>query len=82
VGIAMLVTQQDLDSFHHFALGKLQKGGAESIAELARQWEIAREREEVQEALREATEDLKAGRYRPAEEVSREIERKFNFRSQ
>ena len=78
----MLVTQQDLDSFHNFALGKLQNGGAESIAELARQWEIAREREEVNEALREATEDLKAGRYRPAEEVSRDIERKFNFRGQ
>jgi hypothetical protein len=78
----MLVTQQDLDSFHHFALGKLQNGGAESITELARQWEIAREREEVNEALREAMEDLKAGRYRPAEEVSRDIERKFNFRGQ
>jgi hypothetical protein len=79
VGIAMLVTQQDLDSFHHFAQAKLQKGDAESIAELARQWEIAREREEVQEALREATEDLKAGRHRPAADVSREMRRKYNL---
>jgi hypothetical protein len=75
----MLVTQQDLDSFHHFALGKLQNGGAESITELARQWEIAREREEVNEALREATDDLKAGRYRPAADVSRDMRRKYNL---
>jgi hypothetical protein len=79
VGIAMLVTQQDLDSFHHFAQAKLQNGDAASIAELARQWEIAREREEVQEALREATEDLKAGRFRPAADVSRDMRRKYNL---
>jgi Arc/MetJ-type ribon-helix-helix transcriptional regulator len=36
----------------------------------------------VQDAIREAIDDLKAGRYRPAEEVSREIERKFNFRGE
>jgi len=79
VGIAMLVTQQDLDNFHRFAQQKLQNGGAESMAELARQWEIAREREEVNEALREATEDLKAGRYRPAADVSRDMRRKCNL---
>jgi Arc/MetJ-type ribon-helix-helix transcriptional regulator len=33
-------------------------------------------------AIGEAIDDLKAGRYRPAEEVSREIERKFNFRGE
>ena len=36
----------------------------------------------VEEAIREAVEDLRAGRYRPAEEVSREIELKFNFRGE
>jgi Arc/MetJ-type ribon-helix-helix transcriptional regulator len=34
----------------------------------------------VDNAIREAIDDLRAGRYRPVEEVSREIERKFNFR--
>jgi Arc/MetJ-type ribon-helix-helix transcriptional regulator len=37
------------------------------------------EREEVNEALREATEDLKAGRFRPAADVSRDMRRKFNL---
>jgi hypothetical protein len=82
VGFAMLVTQQDLDSFHHFAQAKLQSGEAESIAELARQWKSPANAKKLKNALREATEDLKAGRYRPAEEVSRDIECKFNFRSQ
>jgi Arc/MetJ-type ribon-helix-helix transcriptional regulator len=36
----------------------------------------------AEDAIREAIEDLNAGRYRPAEEVSREIERKFNFRGE
>ncbi len=79
MGIAMLVTQQDLNSFYHFALAKLQNGDAESIAEFAWQWEIVREREEVQEALREATEDLKAGRFCPAADVSRDMRRKYNL---
>jgi Arc/MetJ-type ribon-helix-helix transcriptional regulator len=36
----------------------------------------------VEDALREAIEDLKEGRYRPAEDVSREIDRRFNFRGE
>jgi len=78
----MSVTPDQLDDFHQFALAKVKNGGAESIAELAHQWAIARERAEVNQALREAIEDLSAGRFRPAEEVSREIDRKFGFRSQ
>ena len=75
----MSVTLNQLEDFHRFAQTKLGNGGAESIAELARQWEIAREREEVNEALREATEELKAGRFRPAADVSRDMRRKFNL---
>jgi Arc/MetJ-type ribon-helix-helix transcriptional regulator len=40
---------------------------------------IEREREEVREAIREATEDLKAGRYRPAADVSRDMRQKYNL---
>jgi hypothetical protein len=36
----------------------------------------------VEEALREAIEDLKEGRYRPAEEVARDIDRRFTFRGE
>lgn len=75
----MSVSLKQLDSFHRFAEQKLQDGEVESIAELARQWEIAREREEVSEALREASEDLKAGRYRPAADVARDLRRKYHL---
>jgi hypothetical protein len=34
---------------------------------------------QVNEALREATEDLKAGRFRPAADVSRDMRRQFNL---
>lgn len=75
----MSVTLTELESFHQFAQQKLADGGAESLAELAREWQAAREREEVHEALREATEDLHAGRFRPAADVSRDLRRKFNL---
>jgi putative addiction module CopG family antidote len=52
----------------------------EALAALRTRDEASRrEREEVQAALYEATEDLKAGRYRPAADVSRDIRRKFNL---
>jgi hypothetical protein len=75
----MSISLEQLESFHRFAQQKLQTGEAESIAELARQWEIVREREEVNEAIREGLEDLKAGRYRPAADVSRDMRRKYNL---
>lgn len=75
----MSVSLDQLDDFHRFAVHLVQRGDADSIAELARQWEAAREREAVNAALREAMEDLKAGRYRPAEEVTRELRRKYDL---
>ncbi len=77
----MSVSLDQLNDFHHFALAHVNQGDAQSIAELAQQWQAARERDEVNEALLEATEDLKAGRFRSAEEVSRDLERKFNLPS-
>jgi hypothetical protein len=74
----MSLSLEQLDSFHRFAQQKLQAGGAESIAELARQWEIVRERDEVNQAIREGLEDVNAGRYRPAADVSRDMRRKYN----
>jgi hypothetical protein len=77
----MSISLDQLNDFHHFALAHLGQGEARSIAELAQQWQVARDRDEVNQALREATEDLKAGRFRPADEVSRDLERKYNLPS-
>jgi putative addiction module CopG family antidote len=52
----------------------------EALAALqSREDAIRSEREEVREALREAAEDLRAGRHRPAAEVSREMRTKYNL---
>lgn len=52
----------------------------EALAALrSREEAVQREREEVREALREAAEDLKAGRFRPAADVSRDMRRKYNL---
>ena len=75
----MPVTLSELESFHQFAQQKLRNGGAESVEELMHTWRLAQEREEVHAALREATEDLRAGRYRPAEDVTRDLRRKYNL---
>jgi hypothetical protein len=75
----MSVSLEQLESFHRFAQQKVQVGEADSIAELAREWEIAQDREDVNEAIREAMEDFKAGRFRPAADVSRDMRRKYNL---
>ena len=52
----------------------------EALAALrSREEAVQREREEVRQALREATEDLNAGRYRPAADVSRDMRQKYNL---
>jgi hypothetical protein len=73
------VTLDQLNDFHRFAIARLGSGGAESLTELADQWQAAREREDVNQALREATGDLKAGRFRPADDVLRDFERKYSL---
>jgi hypothetical protein len=79
----MLVTQQDLDSFHHFAQQKLQNGGAESIEELFDLWRIEHptpeEQAEIHAIIRQGVADIKAGRGRPADEVMDELRRKYNL---
>jgi oligoribonuclease (3'-5' exoribonuclease) len=75
----MSISLDQLNDFHQFAVPHVRAGDVDSLAELARQWEAAREREEVKMALAEAFEDIQAGRYRPAEDVSRDLRKKFNL---
>jgi hypothetical protein len=79
----MLVTQQDLDSFHRFAQKKLQNGGAESIEELFDLWRIENPTPDdeagIHAAIRQGLTDIKAGRGRSADEVNAELRRKYNL---
>ena len=51
----MSVTHDQLNDFHHFALARLGDGGAESITELAQQWQAVHEWQGVNQALRKPT---------------------------
>jgi hypothetical protein len=76
----MSVTQEELDSFHRFASEKLNKGPADlSWDELFIHWQSARERDEVNTAIREGLADVEAGRYQDASEAMEEIRKEFDF---
>ncbi len=74
----MAVTQEQLDSFHRFATDKVNNGGAElSVADLYNLWRLenptAEEQKDIDAALAEGLDDIRAGRTQPADEVMREL---------
>ena len=76
----MPVTKEELDHFHQFAEQAIRCSDSEvSWDELFIQWQSARERSDVNEAIREGLADVEAGRYRPAAEVMEEIRKDFGF---
>jgi predicted transcriptional regulator len=79
----MSISSDDLNRFHQFADEKLRTAGAESMDELFDLWRIEHpspeEQAEIDEAIREGLADIAAGRYRPAEDVSRDMRRKYNL---
>jgi hypothetical protein len=76
----MPVTQEELDSFHRFASQKLNDESADlSWDELFIHWQSARERDEVNTAIREGLADVEAGRYQDASDAMEEIRKEFDF---
>jgi hypothetical protein len=79
----MSKTLSELETFYQFAKAKLSNDGADSLEELLDLWRIEHptpeEVADIQQAIREGIADLKAGRYRPAEDVVRDIRRKYNL---
>lgn len=70
----MSLTTQDLADFNQFATGKLTAGTAESIVELAREWEWERrEFEETVAELRQGLADMEAGKGRLLSESMNEL---------
>ena len=74
----MTITYQDLQQFHLFAVGKVTGGGAESVTQLAAEWEALREDETMAELRRRAA-DMEAGIGRPLREVDKELRAKHGF---
>ena len=58
----MTVTTDDIKNFHQFVDEKLANGGADSLRQLVAEWE---ERQEVNAAIRQGTNDIDAGRTEP-----------------
>lgn len=83
----MVVTQEQLDSFHEFGTRQLQGGNGEiSWNELFALWRIENptdeERVEVNAIIRQGIRDIDAGRGRPAQEVMEELRQKHNLPSE
>ena len=74
----MPVTQSDTQAFADYATTRVNNGGAESMSQLVRDWLAARERAEVNAAIREGLADIEAGRTRPAREFMTEVREKLN----
>jgi predicted transcriptional regulator len=78
----MAVTRQDLDDFHQFATGILAQGVPRSITELAAQWQAARERQQVNAAIRAGLADIDAGRVQDFDEFEQEMRTKYGIPKQ
>jgi predicted transcriptional regulator len=79
----MSIVHDQLAGFQQFAEEKLRHGEVESLEELFDLWGLEHptsdEEADVHAAIQEGLADLKAGRYRPADEVSAEIRAKYGF---
>ena len=74
---------EELAAFQQFAVQKVDAGEAQSLEELFDLWRIEHptpeEQAEIHEAIRQGLADVEAGRYRPADEVMRELRDKYNL---
>ena len=76
----MIVSQIDLDSFHHFASRAIaQRGQGVSFDGLVEQWRAEQEREETIESVRRGVEDADAGRVRSVADFDKAIREKLVF---
>jgi hypothetical protein len=77
----MSIVRDDLAGFQLFAEEKLRVGTVRSIAELFDLWLLEHpapeEEADVDAAICEGLEDLAAGRYRSADEVTSELRAKY-----
>ena len=72
----MPLTVDEIESFNRFVHQKLANGGAESLRELAAEWE---ERQQVNAAIREGINAIDEGRVRPFDESQEEFRRLHNL---
>ena len=76
----MSSVREDLDSFHQFAAQQLASGeSAVSLDELFLLWHDARERDQINLAIRQGLADVQAGRFQPADQAMEVIRTDHGF---
>lgn len=76
-------TQQLLEEFHQFALGRLSHGKTElELDDLMLQWYDSKESEEINATIRQGLVEMNAGLGKPPGVVSSELRKKFGFDSE
>lgn len=71
----MPITKSDLDRFHEFASRRIGQGRSDlDLDDLIAEWDSAQHRDEINAAIREGLDDIAAGRTRPAEEFTDELQ--------
>jgi predicted transcriptional regulator len=69
----MTITKDELECFGRFAAEELDRGNVASLEQLVTLWRRAREREDVNAAIRQGLEEADAGRGRPLDEFLNEF---------
>ena len=76
-------TQQLLEDFYQFALGRLSQGQNElDLDDLMLQWYDSKESDQINATTRQGLADMDAGLGKPAGVVSDELRKKFGFNSE
>lgn len=76
-------TEQLLQDFHQFALGRLSQGQDEfELDELMLHWYDSKEGEQINATIRQGLADMEAGVGKTAHIVSDELRKKFGFDSE
>ena len=78
----MSVTSADIQAFTDYAHARISNGGAESMAQLFRDWLARRDADDVHAAIREGLADIEAGRTRPVSEFMAEVRSKLSRESE
>ncbi len=76
-------TEQFLEEFHQFALGRLSQGQNEvELDELMLHWYDSKESEQINATIRQGLADMEAGLGKPAHVVSDDLRKKFGFNAE
>ena len=75
----MSISNEEINSFHQFALSFCNETSDLTLEELVARWRATKDRDEVNEVIRQGLEEIGAGKGRPENEVFAEMKDKFDL---